>query len=117
MKIKRGGLKQGFVTLYFFGELGVGYATDFAGGRREFRFPTVAIRRSLLQHSMHNCAKLTDAEYKQGIAELLQKRRDLIYDVFSEVLEDIALVNAIKEGENTEIVDRDQVFQILESKS
>lgn len=55
--------------------------------------------------------------FKQAIAELLQERRDLIYDVFSEVLEDIALVNAIKEGENTEIVDRDQVFQILESKS
>ena len=41
----------------------------------------------------------------------------MLYDVFSEVLEDIALVNAIKEGENAEIVDKDQVFQILESKS
>jgi hypothetical protein len=55
--------------------------------------------------------------FKQAFAELLQERKDLLYDVFSEVLEDIALVNAIKEGENTEIVDKDQVFQILESKS
>lgn len=55
--------------------------------------------------------------FKQAFTELLQERRDLLYDVFSEVLEDIALVNAIKEGENTEIVDRDQVLQILESKS
>ena len=55
--------------------------------------------------------------FKQAFAELLQERRDLLYDVFSEVLEDIALVNAIKEGENAEIVDKDQVFQILESKS
>ena len=55
--------------------------------------------------------------FKQAFAELLQERRDLLYDVFAEVLEDIGLANAIKEGENTEIVDRDQVFQILESKS
>lgn len=51
--------------------------------------------------------------FKQAFAELLQERRDLLYDVFSEVLEDIALVNTIlvntiKEGE---------VFQIVESES
>ena len=36
--------------------------------------------------------------FKQAFAELLQERRDLLYDVFTEVLEDIALANAIKEG-------------------
>ena len=51
--------------------------------------------------------------FKQAIAELLQERRDLLYDVFIEVLEDIALANAIKEGEETEIVPREQVFKIL----
>lgn len=55
--------------------------------------------------------------FKQAFAELLQERRDLLYDVFAEVLEDIGLANAIKEEENAEIVDRDQVFQILGSKS
>lgn len=55
--------------------------------------------------------------FKQAFAELLQERRDLLYDVFAEVLEDIGLANAIKEAENTEIVDRDRVFRILESKS
>ena len=55
--------------------------------------------------------------FKQAFAELLQERRDLLYDVFAEVLEDIGLANTIKEEENTEIVDRDEVFQILESKS
>ena len=48
--------------------------------------------------------------FKQAFAELLQERRDLLYDVFTEVLEDIALANAIKEGEETEIVSREQVF-------
>ena len=52
--------------------------------------------------------------FKQAFAELLQERRDLLYDVFTEVLEDIALANAIKEGEETKIVYREQVFKILE---
>ena len=55
--------------------------------------------------------------FKQAFAELLQEERDLLYDVLTEVLEDIALVNAIKEGEETEIVSRKQVFKILESES
>ncbi|RKU11008.1 hypothetical protein C6502_09355 [Candidatus Poribacteria bacterium] len=50
--------------------------------------------------------------FKQAFAELLQERRDLLYDVFTEVLEDIALANAIKEGEETEIVSREQVFEL-----
>ena len=54
---------------------------------------------------------------KQAFTELLQERKDLLYDVFTEVLEDIALANAIKEGEETEIVSRGQVFKILESES
>ena len=52
--------------------------------------------------------------FKQAFAELLQERRDLLYDFFTEVLEDIALANAIKEGKETEIVSREQVFKILE---
>ena len=50
--------------------------------------------------------------FKQAFTELLQARRDLLYDVFTEVLEDIALANAIKEGEETEIVSREQVFEL-----
>jgi len=48
--------------------------------------------------------------FKQAFAELLQEQKDLLYDVFTEVLEDIALVNQIKEGEETEMVSRKQVF-------
>ena len=55
--------------------------------------------------------------FKQAFAELLQERRDLLYDVFAKVLEDIGLANTIKEEENAEIVNRDRVFQILGSKS
>jgi len=52
---------------------------------------------------------------KQAILELFQEQRDLLYDLFAEVLEDLALVNAIKEGESSETVSRAEVFQILES--
>ena len=52
--------------------------------------------------------------FKQAIIEVLQDRQDLIYDLFAEVLEDFALVNAIKEGESTKSVSREYVFKILE---
>ena len=52
--------------------------------------------------------------FKQAFTELLQERKDLVYDVFTEVLEDIALANAIKEGEETETISKKQVFKILE---
>jgi hypothetical protein len=52
--------------------------------------------------------------FKQAILELFQERRDLLYDLFAEVIEDFALANAIKEGESTESVSRAEVFQILE---
>ncbi len=53
--------------------------------------------------------------FKQAILELFQEQRDLLYDLFVEVLEDLALVNAIKEGESSETVSRAEVFRILES--
>jgi hypothetical protein len=53
--------------------------------------------------------------FRQAVLELLQERRDLLYDLFSEVIEDLALVNAIREGESTETVSRSEAFQVLES--
>ncbi len=52
--------------------------------------------------------------FKQAFLELLQERKDLLYDLFAEVIEDFALANAIKEGESTESVSRAEVFQVLE---
>lgn len=51
---------------------------------------------------------------KQAILELFQERQDLLYDLFAEVIEDVALANAIKEGEATETVSRSEVVNILE---
>jgi hypothetical protein len=52
--------------------------------------------------------------FKQAVLELFQERRDLLYDLLAEVIEDLALANAIKEGESTETVSRAKVFRILE---
>ena len=54
---------------------------------------------------------------KQAMLEVLKEGRDLIYDVFAEVIEDLALANAIKEGESTESVTREEVFKTLEGVS
>ena len=50
---------------------------------------------------------------KQALMELLQEHREVFYDVIAEALEDMALVNAIKEGESTENASRSEVFEIL----
>ena len=54
--------------------------------------------------------------FKEALAETLQEQREFLHEVFVEVLEDIALVEAIREGQQTEKVDRDEVFRILEGK-
>ncbi|HLF90253.1 MAG TPA: hypothetical protein VI451_15000 [Anaerolineales bacterium] len=41
--------------------------------------------------------------------------RDLLSELFSEVIEDVALSRAIQEGEETDTVTREEVFNILGS--
>ncbi|MBI5303012.1 MAG: hypothetical protein HY868_12815 [Chloroflexi bacterium] len=53
--------------------------------------------------------------FKQAMLELLVERKDVFYDLFAEVIEDAALVNAIREGEADEPVSRSEIFEILGS--
>lgn len=55
--------------------------------------------------------------FKQAMVELFEERKDLFYDLFAEVIEESALVNAIREGEATDYVNKEEVFQILEGLS
>ena len=50
---------------------------------------------------------------KTAIIELLEERPEEFSKLLAEALEDIGMKNAIKEGENTEIVSRQQIFKIL----
>lgn len=54
---------------------------------------------------------------KEAFTETLSEQRELLRDVLAEVLEDYAMVEAIEEGRTTEIVDREQVFDVLEGRS
>ena len=50
---------------------------------------------------------------KTAIIELLEEQKEEFSELLTEALEDIGMKNAIKEGENTEIVSRQQIFNIL----
>jgi len=52
--------------------------------------------------------------FKQAMLELFQERRELFYDLLVEGLEDLALINAIKEGEAGEAVSRAEIVRLLE---
>ncbi len=61
---------------------------------------------------------LTETEikelFKQAVAEVLQEQRELLYEVFWEALEDIALAQAIQHSEGTPMVSREAIFRLLE---
>jgi len=51
---------------------------------------------------------------KSAVAEVLEERREFVKEIVEEAMEDIALARAIDEGAQTELVNRDAVFEILE---
>lgn len=51
--------------------------------------------------------------FKEALAETLHEQRDLLHEVFAEVLEDLAFAEAIREGRQTGRIERDEVFGIL----
>ena len=55
--------------------------------------------------------------FKEALLEVLQERGDLFYDLVVEAIEDVAMVRAIREGEGTEVVEREEVYRVLEGGS
>ena len=53
---------------------------------------------------------------KEALVETLQEQRDLLHEIFMEVIEDIALAEAIREGQQTERVGRDAIMAALASE-
>ncbi|MCP4164344.1 MAG: hypothetical protein GY759_00435 [Chloroflexi bacterium] len=51
--------------------------------------------------------------FKQAVRETIEEQRDVFYDLFAEVIEDVALAAAIREGAQTEQISREKVFQAL----
>ena len=54
---------------------------------------------------------------KEALTETLHEQRDLLHEVFTEVLEDFALSEAIREGQQTVRVEREEVFDALEGRA
>ncbi len=54
------------------------------------------------------------AALKEALVETLHEQRGLLHEVFTEDLEDIALAEAVREGKQTDRVEREEVFSVLE---
>lgn len=50
---------------------------------------------------------------KDALAETLHEQRDLLEEVFTQVVEDFALSRAIREGRKTKLASRQEVFKAL----
>jgi hypothetical protein len=53
---------------------------------------------------------------KAAIFELLKEEKKLFSELLTEALEEIGMENAIKEGENSETVSREQIFKVLKEQ-
>ncbi len=49
------------------------------------------------------------------LVKMFEERREEIYEVFLEVIEDVGLANAIREGRRDEFVKRDKIMELLRS--
>ena len=54
---------------------------------------------------------------KEALIEAIEEKRNLFYDLIVDAVEDIAIVRAIQEGENTETISKQEIFNILEDQA
>ncbi|MBD2201073.1 hypothetical protein H6G33_00455 [Calothrix sp. FACHB-1219] len=54
--------------------------------------------------------------FKSALIEVIQEQKEVFSDLLAEIIEDIALEKAIKEGEDTELVSREEIFKLLGNK-
>ena len=54
---------------------------------------------------------------KEAFIEALEEKKNIFHDLLVEAMEDVALVHAIKEGEETESIGKQEVFNILEGNA
>lgn len=59
----------------------------------------------------------TKSMLKEVFSELLEEKRDLFTEIMMDVIEEIGLANAIREGRQDEFVSEDQVFGILRGQA
>ncbi len=52
--------------------------------------------------------------FKQAIIETIEERKDIVHELLMEVMNDLAMIRAIEEGENSGNVGRKEIFDILD---
>ncbi len=50
---------------------------------------------------------------KQAVIEAIEEKRGVVHDLLVEAIEDVAMIRAIQEGEDSGYVGRDEIFGIL----
>ena len=54
---------------------------------------------------------------KEALIEALEEKKDVFHELIVEAIEDIGMINAIREGQNTETVSKQEIFDILEGQA
>ena len=54
---------------------------------------------------------------KEALIETLEEKKDVFHELITEAIEEIALTNAIREGQRTETVSKQEVLDILEGQA
>jgi len=54
---------------------------------------------------------------KEALTEILDERREILSEVIVEALEDVAIIRAIQEGENTPLAPKEDILRLLEDES
>lgn len=55
--------------------------------------------------------------FKQAIIEAIEEKKDVVHNLLVDAMEDIAMIRAIQEGENTDSVGKKEIFDILEGQA
>jgi signal transduction histidine kinase len=53
---------------------------------------------------------------KQAIIEAIEEKKDIVHDLLMEVMDDLAMIRAIEEGEDSGNAGREEIFNILDGK-
>ena len=54
---------------------------------------------------------------KDALLEVIEERKDTLYELLAEIIEDVAMTRAIAEGEGTKPVSKRSILNILESRA
>jgi hypothetical protein len=55
--------------------------------------------------------------FKQAIIEAMEEKKDLVHDLLVEAMEDLGMISAIQQGEDSETISRDEVFSLLKGNT